>query len=302
MLCFLYCPLAEAQIKLTEDLGGTVGLTVNFGTKVNRLGLQVGAYYAKSVVQINSGLRVYYSLNSYGPKGNRAEFMLSFGALLGYGETDTLSNPFIHPLSNQTIHRYGVAYAYNIYLDQVKTSQSTGTLALHFPNTEIMVENDILSGSGKDEYRTGALQIAYYYQQKTRLSLNAITWTGCLRNDNKKRVRESDYPARFGYFDISGCPYGGISHGIFGAQVQYALPYAQVASVMVGADSEKIRHALQNKFMHDMPMVPKKWNTAENPHIPMVADDGNPFLFKPGQKLRPNKFFLDFGFNPTVFY
>jgi len=303
LLLFLLSSSVKGQLKLTDDIGFTVGLTVNFGTKVNRVGLQAGAYYAKSIVQLNTGLRCYYSFNSYGPKGARPEVMYTLGALIAYGETDTLDNPFIHSLSNQTRHRYGIGYSYNFYWDKAETSQQTGTIAFHFPNTEILFENDMLIPAWSDEFRTGALQVAYYYKQETRFSVNLITWTGAFRHPNRKTVKDTDYPARFGYFDIKDCTHGNLSHGILGLQVQQMLPYyGQVASAMIGIDSERIRHAVQNRFIHDAMFLPPFWPPPPNPHFPMIDADDQPYLFKEGQEVRPAKFFMDMGLNPFMFY
>lgn len=292
----------QSQVKLADDIGFTAGLTFNFGTKVNRIGLQASAYYVKSIVQLNTGLRAYYSFNSYGPKGNRPEVMYTLGALIAYGEKDTFDNQFIHPLSNQTRHRYGVGYSYNFYWDKIGTTQQSGTIAFHFPNTEIIFENDMFIPAWSDEFRTGAFQVTYYYKQETRVSVNLLTWTGAFRHPNRKTVKDTDYPSRFGYFDIKDCPYGNLSHGILGLQVQHMLPYRQVASAMMGIDSERIRHAIQNRFIHDGLFLPVKRRVVPNPHFPMIDKEGNPFLFKEGQEVRPAKFFLDLGFNPYVTY
>lgn len=302
LILFVFTTSSYSQLKLTDDIGFSVGLAVNFGTKVNRVGIQAGAYYAKSIVQINTGIRCYYSFNSYGPKGGRPELMYSLGGLLAYGETDTLDNPFIHPLSNQTRHRYGVGYTYNFYWDKAETTQQTATIGLHFPNSEILFENDMLIPAMSDEFRTGGLQVAYYYKQDTRISMNLITWTGAFQHPNRKTVRDTDYPARYGYFDIKNCPHGTLSHGILGIQVQQVLPYyGQVASLMVGLDSDRIRHAVQNRFIHDAVFIPAKLRVP-NPHFPMIDKTGQPFLFEEGQEVRPAKFFLDAGLNPFVFY
>ncbi len=51
-----------------------------------------------------------------------------------------------------------------------------------------------------------------------------------------------------------------------------------------------------------MPMFPKKWNKADNPHYPMLKSDGNPYLFLEGDKLRKTKFYFQTGLNQPIFY
>jgi hypothetical protein len=67
-------------------------------------------------------------------------------------------------------------------------------------------------------------------------------------------------------------------------------------------DSEKVRHIVQNRFIHDMDYLPEQWVATENPHVPMRDADGGQYLFKEGQTLKPAEPFLEFSMNPSLFY
>lgn len=294
-------PLKAQEAIFVPHFGASIGLAFNFGTQVNRLGFQASGYYAHEHVQAFSSLRFYYNFTSYGPKTPRPEWQLSLGALASYGHPDSLSSPFIQSISNQTGHKNSLGYTYNWYFEKL-TRQPTGTLALQFGRWEILTENDALAGQGKDRFRTGAIEVAYVYQD-SRYALQSILWTGNTHGEHAKRVKEAgDYPCRYGYKDISQTHCGRYSHGILAFQYRHHLGYAQSASASLGIDSERIRHFLQNQVIHDMPFWPEKWNKVHNPHLPMLDKNGVPFLFEEGQELKPLRFFFEVGGNESLFY
>ena len=97
-------------------------------------------------------------------------------------------------------------------------------------------------------------------------------------------------------------PHGAYSHGILSAQVQYAWYGFQILGAEVGIDSEKVRHAVQNRFIHDMNFMPDKWVTTENPHVPMRDAKGGQYLFREGQTIEPAEPFVEVSMNPSLFY
>jgi hypothetical protein len=54
--------------------------------------------------------------------------------------------------------------------------------------------------------------------------------------------------------------------------------------------------------MHDMYLWPAKWNTAKNPHVPMLDSEGKPYLYKEGQEVRKVKFYFNLGLNECGYY
>lgn len=289
------------EVNYQPHFGGQIGLSFNFGSHLNRLGLKVQGYYAHQHFQVQTGGHFLYNFTSFGPKQARPEAQLFVGALVSYGPQDSLSNPFINRVSNQTRRSNSIAYSYNWYLEKL-TPQPTGTLALQFGRIEIITENDALAGQGQDKFRTGTFQVAYRYQD-SRLALNTILWTGDTHGEKTCRINEpGDYPCRYGYKDISKAHCGQYSHGILALQYQHYLGYQQTAQASMGIDAEQVRHFFQNKLIHDMPFWPRKWNKVHNPHLPMLDKNGAPYLFEEGQELKPTSWYLDLGLNAPLFY
>jgi hypothetical protein len=131
--------------------------------------------------------------------------------------------------------------------------------------------------------------------------LNNTLWTGNGNDKNVKTIRESDF-ARFGYKDLSEARHGQYAHGLLSAQWDQAFSYGQTARLNVGGDAEQIRNVFQNKIMHDMYLWPAKWNSAKNPHVPMLDSEGKPYLYKEGQQVRKAKFYFNLGLNECGYY
>ncbi|MEL6867034.1 MAG: polymorphic toxin type 23 domain-containing protein, partial [Bacteroidota bacterium] len=108
---------------------------------------------------------------------------------------------------------------------------------------------------------------------------------------------------RYGYRDLSATEWGIYSHGILALEWQYgALPFQQIAATALGIDAEAIRHILQNKIIHDGLSFPNRPFSSPNPHIPMLDQNGAPYLFHPDQEIRSARFFGQFALNPPLFY
>lgn len=102
--------------------------------------------------------------------------------------------------------------------------------------------------------------------------------------------------------DLRLCRFFGLSNGYWlRAQVQYAWYGFQTLGGEVGVDSEKVRHAVQNRFIHDMTFLPDKWVTMENPHVPMRDTEGGQYLFREGQTIKPAEPFVEVSMNPSLF-
>ncbi|MDX2247710.1 MAG: polymorphic toxin type 23 domain-containing protein [Bacteroidia bacterium] len=287
----------------SERLGGTVGLSVQLGTTINRLGISANGYYLSDFVQVNLQLRGFYSFTDLGarPAIPGWEAQISAGGVLGFGPDRQTDGPFLSPVSNQTGRQYALAYAYNLYFDQRGTSQRTATVAFHIGKFLAASENDALSGELADKFRTASLLFLYRVDSLS-IGLNTLMWTGDSRDPKVKKIRQSEYPGRFGYKDLRDVLYGRFSHGIQTVQAQYALPYGQVTQANVGVDSEYVRHFLQNRLIHDLRFVPLKWNKSKNPHYPMLDTEGLPYLYLPGQKVKPSRLYFNVGMNPGLFY
>lgn len=302
ILTFLFlcgsCCYAQEVVLQTDPFGFNAGASVSWGTHINRLGIFAGAYYYYGHVQVNTLGRVSYNFKHLGPTSRGWEKQIGLGVAYGFQRGGEF-NPFHHLVSNQMGWKQSIGFGYYYYRDDWETSQFTGTVGYQGGNFELIHENDAF-GISSDRYRTASLLVAYR-KQNTRVGLNTTLWTGNGNDDNVVIVHESDF-ARFGYKDFSAVKHGKFSHGLLSAQIDHSFSYGQSARLNAGVDSEHLRNLLQNKIMHDMYMWPARWNTSKNPHVPMVDRNGNPYLYKEGQQVRKDRFYLNFGFNEIGYY
>ena len=292
LCCHTYIIL-NAQI----NLGWTLGVSVNWGSKVQRIGLKGSVFAYRDFVQMNVEMAGYYAWNSWGSDVSRWEAQVTGGVLGGWGRPDRLGdNPFIQDLQNQTERPYSLGYAYKMYFDNIETSQATGMIAIGVKNGRLIIENDIFAWAGEDKFRTS--RIVWEYRHKNTLfAVRNFLWTGDPEFDIRPAVRDSPYPSRFGYYDLSECKYCDYSHGVLALQVRQSLPFRQTIQASFGVDSEHVRHIGQNKIIHDMASLSMRWILAENPHIPMLDENNEQYLFKEGQRVKPFQWFWDIGVN-----
>ncbi len=284
-----------------QNFDWTIGIAFDFGNKVKRIGLRSSANYRIDFFQVNSELKIYYQYSSLGVGKKTPEFQFGTGVNFGFGRQDSVINNFIGLAENNLNYNHSIGYAYSIYLDRQETSQTSGMVFINVKQFSFVTENDLL-GAGKgwrDRYRTGAFRLGYRYID-TRISVSSLMWTGDYASCTK--VIDSDYPARFGYRSNDQSVYGNFSLGLLSFQAEQVLPYKQTARVNVGVDSDRIRHALQNKALHDMPFYTDKMVKRQLMHIPMLQQDGSQYLFKEGQKVEKATFYYNLGLNPGVFY
>lgn len=94
--------------------------------------------------------------------------------------------------------------------------------------------------------------------------------------------------------------YPNSSHGLLSLQVNYHAGYSQNLQANAGVDAEQVRNVVQNKIIHDLPFLPKRWN--KNCHIPMIDSEGKQYLYQENQKIRRPKVLLNVFGNPGLFY
>lgn len=315
--CSLFCMLfliTQKPLYAQQELlkyGGTIGLSGTLGTKVQRVGVMLGGYVGYEYVQVNTNARVYYSFNQLGPNLKRQELQLSTTLLGAWGkkqvptpsEKSYQQYRFYHPTQQYLNRPYSIAYAYKWYRNNIRTSQETGIIAIEFNAWQFAIENDIFAGKATDKYRTGAFMLRYQYRN-TQFALSNISWTPNVKAKVCPRIKKSEtnYPGRYGYFDFSKARYATHSHGILVLQINQALAYGQQVQLQAGMDAEQIRHFSQNLLIHDMPFVPSRWNKARNPHVPMLDEHGDLFLFGEGQVIKRPVFYGGVGVNEGVFY
>lgn len=293
--------LGHSLVAQDSYWGGTVGVSYSFGTNVNRIGVLLSGYYNYKFTQVNSTIRVYYNHHTLGLGQSNPELQLGLGTQFGFIGRDTVINDFVGITENNMPYENSIGYAYMHYIDKQKTTQGTGLLAFNFNRVSIISENDLFAGGlgNRDRYRTGGVYVGYQYQD-TKIGLNVTLWTGDYTGG--RNIRDSDYPSRFGYIADNKSHYGNYSAGLFSVQVKRLLAYRQVVRGNLGVDSEHVRNILQNKLMHDLPFLPKKWMQTEQLHVPMLTKEGEQYLYLSDQEVKPTSFYLNFAMNTGWFY
>ena len=281
-----------------SNLGLNIGANFAIGSHFQRLGLNLNFFYRNNFFQANTEVRAYFSFKNLGPGLIYPEWVVSQGVVIGYGPRQQRFNPFINAVSNQTGYLNAVAYSYNAYFNKIKTSQQTGIIALQFGKITFITENDILGHTYFDRYRTGAFLLQYQEDDKFQLALSSVLWTGEMGRTVKG---DSVYKAPC-YIDTTGGRYTNSSHGLLSIQFKHNIGLSQNLQVSTGVDAEQVRNAVQNRLIHDMPFIPKKWNKPKNCHIPMLDREGNQYLYRPGQKIKKPELYLNLFSNPSVFY
>jgi len=269
------------------------------GTPINRIGIVAGTGVTYEHIQVYAQLRSHYQLTGWVKGKYTPEMQFSLGGLLTWGSPNMY---FTHELlyQNFTPYTHAVGYTHHWYIDKVQTSQRAGSISLQVDKFSVILENDVLAGQGKDDFRTGGFKVAYQINPYHAVALTSILWTGQSRG--AIRIDTGGYHARFGYKDLSNTLYGKQSKGILALQYSYFYAPLGITQVQAGIDAEQIRHVFQNKLIHDMPFFPRKWNKAENPHYPMLDTEGMPYINPEKQKIRKPKPYFQVGLNPSSFY
>lgn len=300
LLYILLCSFQPVSA-LPEKMGAGIrgGVLLSFGSHVRQVGFTVSGYWYYDFFQLNALGRVGVHSRNMGPQVKGKEALFSLGAVVGVDPSRDVENYFLSAVSNQMGKLYSLGFAQNFYWDSHKTSQHTGTIGMQIGQVELAHENDIFSVMGSDRYRTAAIYAAWFNGFE-RVEISSIMWTG--NTNSKKSVKYDKGVGRFGYLDISEAEYGKISNGILCINWDHFYGFGQTSRVGLGIDSEHVRNALQNRLMHDMYLFPKKWNHAKNKHIPMLDEEGNPFISSDIQNVKKDRFYYQVSWNKPGFY
>ncbi len=289
-----YCCSAQAQLKFNNNIGGQIGISYNLGTHFKRLGLVGKLYYQQEYIQINLQVFGFYNFESLATKLSAWEAQIKTGIVLAWGKKQNSPNPFLNEISNQTGRAYSIGYSYNFYIDNVQTSQKTGTLGFSIYDFRLLMENDFLAFVDSDKYRTGLLSI-YYRIGQTQIGIQQASWTADAYALGTFGVQNDSFPSPYGYRDITATSYSPCSVGSLNINIEQAVNYGQYLGFSLGIDAEQVRNIMQNKLVHDSFLL-------KNPHIPMIDQNGHPYLYLEGQKIRSPKLFLQFIANGSSFY
>lgn len=299
---FLKCNFLQAQ---KSTFGFTTGLSFSFGNKINRIGLRFSVFYGYNFIQVNAQVNAFYNFQTLALKNKTPELQFGIGTQIGWSKSDTVTNRFIGLIDKNIPYNYSFGYTYLHYWDKQKTSQGSGIWNINIKDFTLATQNDLFGwGQGwRDRFRTGAFIIQYRYLD-TKIAINSTFWTGDYTGCTKV-LDNKNYPARFGYCLNDKGVYTNKSAGLLSLQIDQILPnipYQQVARLNLGVDSERVRYAIQNKLMHDMPFYTDKMVKRHLLHYPMLDKNGNQYLFLDGQSVKPTTFYFNIGLNEIMFY
>lgn len=286
----------HAQEWRWKNWGFQVGVSANFGTHINQMGLKIQGFYTYKFIQLNVGDNIRFNTTNLGDRKNYIAQRINTGIVFMGGKRSISPQFILDGLNHQSKYQYALAYNYLWYLDNIGTSQRSGGFGLHIQQFSLLIENDIFSGTGRDRFRTSYVGIMYH-DGFFNISLNSNLWTGETRGTPLINTPDSLYLK--GYKDLRNNPFGRTSHGILNAGIDYQIMYGNVVSMRMGIDSERIRNGLQNKLMHRQVFYPKNWRKP-NTIYPMLDANGFPVHNK--ELAAPACFFIQLGINRTLSY
>ena len=153
---------------------------------------------------------------------------------------------------------------------------------------------------GEIDSEQGAVKVSYRYSD-LRFGFNIQLYTGDY-SSSPKITDNPNYPARFGYRSEDNATYANKSLGIISIQAEYVSLFHQSGRIDAGLNSEKLRHAVQNKGLHDMPFYTDKMVKRQLMHVPMLQENGKIYTFEESQSIKPVKFYYNLSTNPSAFY
>lgn len=275
------------------------GFSFQFGSHQDRVGVNISSAIGQSYANITAQYQLLYTLKDFGFSKKSFQHIIGIKLSSAFQEGNTAYRPVAEsPFSNHSLYQFH--YFYRYYLNNWNTSQATGEIGISMGHFFLLHENDLLAAKSVDKYRTAAMRMGYQDSSQS-VAASFIFWTGNKDHPKTKRFNSSDF-SRYGYFDLSETPYGKYSHGILAIDYLRQLPFANQIRLSAGYDHEKIRNSIQNRFMHDLPIWPRKWNTAKSRHVPMVDEEGNSYLYQEDQELRTGKFYWGVFCNSSDFY
>jgi len=291
--------LFNIQYVLTQDVMPRVGIKFQIGTHIKRVGAMYHLVYKqRSSYLIHSG-GLYYNIKNLGPPIKGLELKMNLGYIYNWGSYFSQSEYLFSDESSFFRKENSIGFVSSYYFNKTGTNQWLGKFLIKSKNTGFVFENDLFGPKGyQDKYRTAAVAFIYTHG-RYEYKLKTMLWTG--KSIEGEWIKDSEYPAVHGYKNLKKAKYGKYSHGILSLGMDYSFDYYQVVGLDIGIDAEQVRHALQNRFMHDI-ILQEKIIRYKNPHYPMLQNDGNPYLFQEDTKVKRASFYFQSGLNRSLFY
>lgn len=279
-----------------NHFGGSIGVSLNFGSHINGVGLKMNGYYTDYFYQVNAGQQFNFYFNHLGSRKKFIESKSALGLILVFGPERSHLDFELDALNHQTKHDYAFGFNYIFYRDDVGTSQNSGGFGMHIKNLSLYHENDFFAGQARDRFRTAHFHIGWK-QENVKFGAGVYLWTGETTGAERSNITTKQSPN--GFKILEDLPYGKTSHGIAYGNISLALPYQQTVHLRLGVDGERIRHIIQNKMAHDIALIPglTKKTKRSTPHYPILDSQGCP-VFDFDSK-RENAFFMSFGLNKS---
>lgn len=277
------------------EWGGRLGLSVQLGSHRIRVGVLAQGYLAWEHVQLNVHGSGFYHACALGSEAAGLEAQLRVGAVGAFGaREERYRTPFFSLVGQNLGRPASVGYGINFYWDNVHTSQITGSFGASGGPMALVVENDFLVFRDKDRYRTGGIALLYQHGD-LQIALQHLAWTADPYSPGTKtELNDAQYPqAKYGFRVLGNQRYHNKSVGLVTLRALYHSPSNTTLGGALGIDAEQIRHAIQNRIIH---------NAIRNPHIPMIDTQGGPYLFGEGETVRAPRFYGELLVNPTGIY
>jgi hypothetical protein len=287
---FLLSKFSLSQNNFNLTTGTQLTILAQFGSHQKSYGIRLNCFLQYAYLQFNAGSTLSYYPFSLGKRKSFFESKNSFGLVCFFGKQNQYVNWQLNPLVKQSKHDYAVSYSSIWYRDNAGTSQRSGAFGLQIKRFTISHENDAFAGIATDRFRTGILKV-HWNDSIFKLGGGLFIWTG-ETTGVPKQLKSELYPKYFK--DVSTLPYGKTSHGIAYVEADFLYFSNQNIGFQLGTDSENIRHFVQNKFLHDLPFLPKRFQH-QTPHYPRLSEDGHPVFRK--DEVRKNKIYYSLGFN-----
>jgi hypothetical protein len=284
-------PSLLGQFKSNPSIGFQLGAIVQFGSHINALGISGNIYYTDFFYQFNVSSQLKYNFTSLGNRTHFWENRNAAGLMLLAGKKNISPDFQFDALNHQTKFSNALGYNYIWYFDQAGTSQRSGGWGLHLRYFSLLFENDVFGGQQKDRFRTGTIQLNYRYKD-WKFFTNLNLWTGETANSFWNKTPLPKCPS--GYRCLENLPFGKTSHGILSVGFSRNFLEKQTTSFKIGIDSEHIRHATQNRFAHDLLILPKSVER-NTPHYPRLNEEGKPVFEK--SEVRKSRIYFQSGIN-----
>lgn len=266
----------SSQLLKSPEVGFNAGICLQFGTHVNGIGIQFNTYFTDRFYQFNLGEQFNFQLSDLANRRKFFQSRFSAGTVILTGKKSNQMDFQLNGLFHNTRYNYGLAYNYLFYNDNIGTKQRSGGWGLHLKKIAILFENDFFGGQGKDRFRTGNISVSYR-DSTFKFTTGFSIWTGETTGTEWQKIKFQDCPN--GFRILEDKPYGKTSHGIIYLGFEYGYGNYQWLSYKIGVDSEHFRHILQNRFMHDLNLLPNKI-PRRTPHYPMLDKYGCPVFDK----------------------